>query len=480
MAFPVVVLYIVLSLMSPDALPTAIRDLHVNIILGLLAVAACLPGLGFSRISRLPDIYFLLSLLLASAIAIILTGWFGGVLHDFAILIPILITFPFVVIGCTSLTRLRVLAGFLVLTAVFVFSQDLIALLTQDYSSPYVLIQKIGETDDGTSYLMRYRGLGVLSDPNDLGQFFVTVLPLLWLRWKKGSTFQNILLTLLPASILLLGIFITHSRGALVGLLIVLWFAFKDKLGVTTSSVLAGLALAALLVLNMSGGRSLNDDDGGRVAAWSLGLEIFKAHPVFGVGMGNFNNYNDTGLTAHNSYVLCIAELGFFGYFAWMGMIVCSWSGLTRLVKLKSPAAQLPAPKPATYDRPQPVAFVNPFNPTPALALPYGALHLSPALTHNPGGFPAHIRPTDDQIAYAARILRISMVGMLATCFFLSRTYSMSLYVVLGMATSLRILEGRARNDFGNETKAIFKRVLQVVLASIVLLYLFVRLKGHG
>ena len=68
-------------------------------------------------------------------------------------------------------------------------------------------------------------------------------------------------------------------------------------------------------------GKRINEDDS-RVAAWVTGLGIFKAHPVFGIGIDNFSDYNETGNTAHNSYVLCLAELGMFGYFFWMGMIV--------------------------------------------------------------------------------------------------------------------------------------------------------------
>ena len=37
--------------------------------------------------------------------------------------------------------------------------------------------------------------------------------------------------------------------------------------------------------------------------------------------MGNFANQNG-GHTAHNSFVLCLAELGIVGYMLWMGLLV--------------------------------------------------------------------------------------------------------------------------------------------------------------
>jgi hypothetical protein len=70
------------------------------------------------------------------------------------------------------------------------------------------------------------------------------------------------------------------------------------------------------------------------------------------------------------------------------------------------------------------------------------------------------------------------MVGMLVTCFFISRTYSMTLYVTLGMAAALRIIEGRATGNYGKATTTMLKIVTQVVVISIVFLYLFVRFNG--
>ena len=35
---------------------------------------------------------------------------------------------------------------------------------------------------------------------------------------------------------------------------------------------------------------------------------MLKSHPLFGVGFGNFADYSDH--TAHNSIVVCAAELG--------------------------------------------------------------------------------------------------------------------------------------------------------------------------
>ncbi len=103
----------------------------------------------------------------------------------------------------------------------------------------------------------------------------------------------------------------------------------------------------------------MNEDDGGRVALWQKGIEIIRAHPLLGVGMGNYGQFTDNGLTAHNSYVLCAAELGFFGYFFWLGMIVAGWTGLTQMIRLILPkpvnADETPMPDahPSSFVAPQ-------------------------------------------------------------------------------------------------------------------------------
>src|SRR5439155_1624687 len=141
----------------------------------------------------------------------------------------------------------------------------------------------------------RFRGLGVLSDPNDTAQLYVTLIPLLFLAWKKGNAVSNLVLCIFPAMILAAGMYFTQSRGGVIALIALCLFGFRDNLGIVLSSILAFGLFSGLMVLNVSGGRGMNDDDGGRVAAWSTGLEIFRAHPLFGVGIDRFPDYNDTG-----------------------------------------------------------------------------------------------------------------------------------------------------------------------------------------
>jgi hypothetical protein len=61
---------------------------------------------------------------------------------------------------------------------------------------------------------------------------------------------------------------------------------------------------------------------------------MFKASPVFGVGQGQFVEHHF--LTAHNSFVLTVGELGFIGFFLFTSMVYLTFKSLIGgLMRLK-------------------------------------------------------------------------------------------------------------------------------------------------
>jgi hypothetical protein len=118
---------------------------------------------------------------------------------------------------------------------------------------------------------------------------------------------------------------LTGSRGgtaALAAGLIGLVVACRGRLALRTYSALIGLAVLAVCVgvpsLYASGGPALA---GGRSPIWLQTAQAFLAHPLFGIGLGNFA---DLGIgtsgplfvlwcAAHNVYLQIIAEIGLAG-----------------------------------------------------------------------------------------------------------------------------------------------------------------------
>lgn len=187
------------------------------------------------------------------------------------------------------------------------------------------------------------RGVGGsdFSEGNFLAAHFVMILPFIGLFFIKGTNKQRILL-LLGAVLVVNGFVLCRSRGAFLALIA----------GVITTIFLTPrqwrAKITVLLIIGMVGGSFLMDegfiqrmgrinvdianidaqDDSasGRILAWQAALEMAGDHPL-GIGQGNFASYvgdyqpSIPGKDTHNTYLRCLAELGFPGLLLMMLMI---------------------------------------------------------------------------------------------------------------------------------------------------------------
>ena len=123
---------------------------------------------------------------------------------------------------------------------------------------------------------------------------------------------------MLPVSILIYGVFMTHSRGGLLALMAIVVVAMRRRVGTVPSLLIAGTLFGASMALNFTGGRNISAESGSdRTSLWGQGMQILQAHPFFGVGYAQMPEFTDVHLTAHNSLVVCAVELGFIGLFFW-------------------------------------------------------------------------------------------------------------------------------------------------------------------
>ena len=146
-----------------------------------------------------------------------------------------------------------------------------------------------------------------------------------------------------------LGMYLTYTRGALLGFLTGLPFLFyfyKPKLGLRIGTI-ALIAISILVAFNQMGkgpsySRFLmskdNASDGIRKSLWSAAVIAVKEKPVLGWGFGNFHSqlkrikddnnleykeYNDAH--AHNLYLDLSAGTGILGIVLFLGWLV-SWA----------------------------------------------------------------------------------------------------------------------------------------------------------
>ena len=151
--------------------------------------------------------------------------------------------------------------------------------------------------------------------------------------------------------ICILAIIVQNRKAELVTTLIVVAFLFLSNVNVTSlkqkwkqlmiffavavSGIAAFLVLLqkgflsryesffTLLAIRHSNVNSSVDISSGRTMLWSRAFSLFKEHPVFGIGWGNFRNhltdtfnvFNDGQLSnAHNNYLQLLCETGIVGF----------------------------------------------------------------------------------------------------------------------------------------------------------------------
>jgi hypothetical protein len=344
--------------------------------------------------------------------------------------------------------------------------------------------------------ILRLRSVGYQNDPNDFAQILLMAVPLLFIAWRPRRVVANFLFVLVPAAVLLWCTYLTHSRGALIGLAMLCAVAARKRLGVTTSLALTSILVLGMVALNFGGGRGISPSEGAdRMSAWATGLELLKNAPLFGVGFGRFTEFND--ITAHNSIVLCLAELGLVGTTLWLALLVTTTMDLNNLIRLREEATITDGDHEAVLTIPlgeekaetvsylafevdQVASFENqPIDsgdepPTQGDLVEAArieeqsfiqnvgyerhdasveVLPLSiewPSLTENApvddietqvGIKPVHelIVPNSWKVA-----IRLAIVSFITTSWFLSRTYETPMYLVLGLATAAIALDRSA------------------------------------
>jgi O-antigen ligase len=188
---------------------------------------------------------------------------------------------------------------------------------------------------DGTGgmvVLRRLAGAGLFADPNDLSHILNVgiVLCLFGMAITRSR-----LMRIAGVGVLLVFayvIFLTQSRGGFIALLATVLSLFCMLYG-WRRTVLLGL-LAMPLMFAVFAGRQTEISTGSgtgqaRIQLWSDALVVFRDSPVFGIGRDNFARSNM--LVVHNSFLHSYVELGMVGGTLFLGAYWLALGGLHRL-----------------------------------------------------------------------------------------------------------------------------------------------------
>jgi O-antigen ligase len=415
MAFALTLLYLFLTFVRIPEIYPELAPWRIMLWMSVISLAVSVFQWFIAKVKptlKAPQFLWLAGFLWMVAFSLLMKGWFGGIIEAFQDWVSTLTAFTLIVLNVTTLRRLRIVAGLLVLCGVILVSQGLAALHYGIMAEQLIFAQTLfaadgtpllaeddsatpyggGEEFSGFAVLPRIRNLGFLHDPNDLAQVLLMLLPFLFLAWRKERRIRSAFLTLPVAGFLLYGVYLTRSRGGLVSLMVMLLLALRERWGKVKAAIITGVLGGAFLALNVAG-RSMSDGSSvGRFDAWTEGIMMVRSSPLWGIGYGLFMEHHIQ--TAHNSFVLAFAELGLVGFYFWMGLLVITLTELTLLVRL-----------PQT-------------DPHTELYRRWG------------------------------RATRLSLLVFLTASFFLSRTYIPTLYLLLAVAIAVTDLARRSNIGF--------------------------------
>jgi hypothetical protein len=323
MGFVLSVLYFITYYLTPTTIFGPLAVYRVELILAVLVFFVSLPALAGSFIRKTPQTLALTGLAFATFMSVVIGGhWIGGGLSAFLLFIPNAFAYFLVCLHCNSKKKLQVLVLMMLFVCLFVIAQGSIEL---QHGLPTSIDAQAANTDssyfigmdnDAGQWFYRLRGMGEIHDPNDFAQLIVCVLPLVFIFWRPKKTLQNIAFVTLPVCALLYGAYLTHSRGGMLALLAIVVVAARRRIGTLPALLLVGGLFVASMALHVTGGRDISADAGeDRTDLWGQSMQLLKSHPLFGVGFGNLPDY--LGHTAHNTILVCAAELGLFGLYFW-------------------------------------------------------------------------------------------------------------------------------------------------------------------
>jgi len=527
MGFVFTILYIVLTIISPEQFGQDWAKYHVLLYLAGFTALTSLPAiLSESHLKSSIQTYLLIGFIIAIGLSQVANKWFGGAIQSWLLFLPSAAVYFFIVANVTTVRRLKIVTLAAVGACLVLVAEALCGYYGGFLGDTFVLKMNVGSNDQVVGQILRLRGAGFLNDPNDFAQMLLIALPLIFVAWRQGRVVANFLFVLAPAAGLLWAVYLTHSRGALIGLGVLGLVAARKRLGTAASIAMTSVLAVGLMALDFTGGRGISASEGAdRMGAWATGLELFKHSPLFGVGFGNFINFSE--ITAHNSFVLPLAELGLLGSVIWVALFVTTTMGLQSVIEQRGNPATTDdgrgealnvAPGEArgetvsdfSSDPDQGVSFedqntVDRGNEAPpdrdleevgrtavqstveseeperydssTETLVFSAESLQGEDGPSFGDFKTQIDSVRESIVPSnwLEIMLLALIAYITTSWFLSRTYETTTYLVLGLATAATSLEPSAT---GTRDRSRWVPItLAVEVLAVAFIYFIVRLR---
>lgn len=424
MAFFLMCVYTVFLIFRPQDFIPALSGTPFMLIFLAGAALLTVSSRDFS-IRGVPS-WSLLALLAVMMLSSAVNGWFGGGIHILFDFGPVVATYFVFAHQLRAPGRLRLVCKVIVACTTL------------------MVLHGVGQLSSGVGWTgaelvegNRITWVGIFNDPNDLGLMFLVAIAMAVMLAKQSVNIWGATFWYLVTAFHIYGIYLTHSRGSMLTFLLMgAVFAYR-RYGKAKFALLS-IAIAPVMLYIYAHTRQIDIGDesaAGRIDAWYAAIYLFKNNPVFGVGMNAFTDHHT--LTAHNSYLLVLAELGILGYLFWTLFVAASafmvWSSVHGTF-----------PKTGLEDDEN-----KPF------------FHKKEQAGN-----------TEDLVLEGKMIL-YALLAYLSAAFLLSRSYIVVLYIICGMALAhyhRTLAEGVTVKEISGRTLTVFLVVFMP--ASLVFLYL--------
>jgi len=173
---------------------------------------------------------------------------------------------------------------------------------------------------------VRYRG--ELHDPNELGMTVcIGAFSFLIAFANQRRRALTMLVAVLGGIAVFYCVTLTQSRGAILVFAMIGGVYAIRRFGIA-GLIAGGVAALPLIAMGGRSGEAADQSTQLRYEAWAAGIQMFKRSPLFGVGQRQFGEHHF--MTAHNSYVLALAELGLVGLVLFICLLYLSVKTMIR------------------------------------------------------------------------------------------------------------------------------------------------------
>lgn len=210
-----------------------------------------------------------------------------------------------------------------------------------------------------------FRISGPIGDPNFFAQIMLVAVPLAASQFFLGRNMMVRVVAGLAATVSILAVIFTFSRGALIGMLVMAAFAMKRRpptKPMIFSAVLVGLIALPFIpeeyaarlwsipeaIMGLGSTQPTGPSEvsiRGRLSELLVAVLMFLDHPLLGVGLDNYPAlYQDyaqqvglesrhTQRNAHNLYIEIAAELGSVGLLVFLSLIWSMFKGVSEAAR---------------------------------------------------------------------------------------------------------------------------------------------------